>query len=97
MKLGTDKILLQQKSLLFVLATDVHLVITFYGSSYNVTVVTNKHTYRPDTHKERLRDIHTNKYAYEEADASVRSDMHTYAITHRKAYRHTENSVHKSI
>ena len=43
MKLGTsttDKILLLQKSLLFVLATDVYLVITFYGSSYNITVVT---------------------------------------------------------
>lgn len=37
MKLGTsstDKILLLQKSLLFVLATDVYLVITFYRSSY---------------------------------------------------------------
>lgn len=50
MKLGTsstDKILLLQKSLLFVLATDVYLVITFYRSSYNITVVavvTNKRT-----------------------------------------------------
>ena len=48
MKLGTsstNKILLLQKSLLIVLATDVYLVITFYRSSY-ITYSCYKQTYR---------------------------------------------------